>query len=138
MIYTGPIDYFFDYKFGKLPYRSIRFEFENHQIEKYQDAAVINHVDADILFTRVTEYKYLTGQNSELTAISKEYSQLEGEPYYPVHTEENKKLYSSYYEETKKLKNVMSCGRLGEYKYYNMDQVVASSLKIFDTIIRVV
>ncbi|MFA7418547.1 MAG: UDP-galactopyranose mutase [Melioribacteraceae bacterium] len=138
MIYTGPIDYYFDYKFGKLPYRSIRFEFENHQIKKYQDVAVINHVDADIPFTRVTEYKYLTGRNSVCTTISKEYPQLEGEPYYPVHTEGNKKLYNAYYEEAKKLKNVLFCGRLAEYRYYNMDQVVANSLKIFNTIIRVV
>ncbi len=131
MIYTGPIDYYFDYKFGKLPYRSIRFEWENHQIDKYQNAAVINHVDAKIQFTRVTEYKYITEQNSNYTSISKEYPQLEGEPFYPVHTEENKKLYSSYFKETEMLKNVMFCGRLGEYKYYNMDQAVAKSLYVF-------
>jgi len=138
MIYSGPIDYFFDYKYGKLPYRSIRFEWETYKREYYHFAAVVNHVDFDIPFTRVTEYKYLTEQSSVYTSISKEYPQLEGEPYYPVHTEKNKKLFNAYYEETKMLKNVLFCGRLGVYKYYNMDQVVANSLKIFKTIIRAV
>ncbi|KAF0140542.1 MAG: UDP-galactopyranose mutase [Stygiobacter sp.] len=138
MIYTGPIDYFFDYMYGKLPYRSIRFEWENLRLEKYQNAAVINHVDKDIPFTRVTEYKHLTGLNSICTTISKEHSQQDGEPYYPVYTEQNKILYHAYYDEAKSLKKVLFCGRLAEYKYYNMDQVVANSLKIFKTIIRVV
>lgn len=131
MIYTGPIEYYFDYKFGRLPYRSIRFEFENKPSDKYQEAAVVNHVDFGISFTRVTEYKYLTEQISDCTSISKEYPQIEGEPYYPVHTEESKKIYNEYYKETIKVKNVFFCGRLGKYKYYNMDQAVAKSLNTF-------
>jgi len=131
LIYTGPIDYFFDYKFGKLPYRSIRFEFENHNVEKYQEAAVINHVDKSNNYTRVTEYKYLTGQQSKSTTISREYAELEGEPYYPVPNSDNQKIYNEYKKETDSLKNILFCGRLGEYKYYNMDQVVANILLLF-------
>ena len=131
MIYTGPIDYFFDYKHGKLPYRSIRFEWENIYTEKYQEAAVVNHVDETHIFTRITEYKYFTGQENSTTTISKEYSEKDGEPYYPVPTTKNAELYRKYKNETHKVENVMFCGRLAEYKYYNMDQVVANCLRIY-------
>lgn len=131
MIYTGPIDYFFDYKFGKLPYRSIRFEWENPEREKYQEVAVVNHVDNNVDFTRVTEYKYLTGQKNSTTSISKEYAQSDGEPYYPIPTENNNGLYKKYAELAKKTDNVIFAGRLAEYKYFNMDQVVANVLSHF-------
>ena len=134
MIFTGPIDYFFDYQFGKLPHRSIRFEWENFEKDKYQDAAVINHVDEIENFTRATEYKYLTGQNNSTTSISKEYAQNDGEPYYPIPTLENNKLYKKYLVESKKLKNVKFCGRLAEYSYFNMDQVVGNVLNTFNKI----
>jgi UDP-galactopyranose mutase len=131
MIYTGPIDYFFDYKFGKLPYRSIKFEMRNFEKAKYQDTAVINYVECEPEQTRVTEYKYLTGQQNKSTTISKEFPQKNGEPYYPIPTIENQKLYKKYNAETAKIKNVKFCGRLAEFRYYDMDQVVAECLNIF-------
>ncbi len=129
MIYTGPIDYYFDYKFGKLPYRSIKFEWENHKKEKNQEIAVVNYVESEPAFTRITEYKYLTGQDKNSTSISKEYPQSEGEPYYPIPTEENRKRYLLYKEKADKLNNVIFLGRLAEYKYFNMDGVVGRVLK---------
>ncbi len=131
MIYTGPIDYFFDYRFGKLPYRSIRFEFENLGVENFQESAVINYVEEMVQYTRVTEYKYLSGQKSNSTTISYEYTEKEGEPYYPVPTDINRELFLRYKLETQKIKNVIFCGRLAEYQYYNMDQAAANSLKKF-------
>ncbi|MGD8778522.1 MAG: UDP-galactopyranose mutase [Ignavibacteria bacterium] len=131
MIYTGPIDYFFDYQFGKLPYRSIRFAFEKHDIDNYQETAVVNYVDKDIHYTRLTEYKKLTGQTANnTTVISKEYTQLKGEPYYPVPNDKNKPLYKKYIEQACKVSNVAFLGRLADYKYYNMDQVVMIALKL--------
>ncbi len=131
LIYTGPIDTFFDNLHGKHPYRSIRFEFEHLNSEFYQKAAQINHVGPEAEFTRVIEHKYLTGQVSPRTTISREYAQKEGEPYYPIPTEANRSLYLKYRDEAAKLSNVIFCGRLAEYQYYNMDQVVANTLKIF-------
>ena len=131
MIYTGPIDYFFDYEFGKLPYRSIRFEFENIKNEWVQKVAQINHVSGEVEYTRMIEHKYLTGQQADTTTITKEYPQNEGEPFYPIPTEETRHLFLKYEAEAKKLKNVIFCGRLAEYQYFNMDQVVANTLIIF-------
>ncbi len=131
MIYTGPIDYFFDYKFGKLPYRSLSFEWENHNVEFYQEAASVNFVDSE-KFTRITEQKYLTGQISKTTTIAKEYPEKEGEPFYPIPNNKNDMLYRQYKTEAEKLDNVIFLGRLAEYKYYNMDHVVEKVLKIFD------
>lgn len=132
MIYTGPIDYFFDRMHGKLPYRSIRFEWETHAIEKYQEEAVINYVDREELNTRVTEYKYITGQLNKATTISREYSISEGEPYYPIPSDSNRKVYQLYEAEASKIKNVMFLGRLAEYQYYNIDQVIVNILKKFE------
>ena len=131
MIYTGPIDYYFDYRFGKLPYRSIRFEFKNLILQQYQETAQINYVDDSVNFTRVIEHKLLSQQNSDTTTVSFEYPQQDGEPFYPVPTEENRHRYLQYKSDTLKLKNVIFCGRLAEYQYYNMDQVVANTLKVF-------
>ncbi len=131
MIYSGPIDYFFDYKYGKLPYRSIRFEFRNLNQKQFQETAQINYVDDSVKHTRIIEHKLLSQQNSELTTISFEYPQTEGEPFYPIPTEENKIQYLLYKKETEKLKNIFFCGRLAEYQYYNMDQVVVKTLKLF-------
>lgn len=130
-IYTGPIDYFFDYKFGKLPYRSIRFEWETVKSENLLEAAQVNFVDSSIPYTRVVEHKILSGTQSTYSTVSREYSQTGGEEYYPVLTEENRKLYLLYEVEANKLENVIFCGRLAEYQYYNMDQVVANTLKLF-------
>lgn len=131
MIYTGPIDYYFDYKFAKLPHRSIRFEYENLPVQIFQEAAQINYLDPEIPFTRVIEHKYLSKQKSNCTTISREYPQQDGEPFYPIPASDNRKLYLRYKEESKKIKNVYFCGRLAEYQYYNMDQVVANTLKMF-------
>ncbi|MDP3148722.1 MAG: UDP-galactopyranose mutase [Ignavibacteria bacterium] len=131
IIYTGPIDAFFDYQFGKLPYRSIRFEYEYYKKQNYQSAGQVNFVDMKEEFTRVTEYKYLTLQNTDATTISKEFSLQDGEPYYPIPTDMNRKLFLRYKQEAEKLKNIIFCGRLAEYQYYNMDQVIAYSLNKF-------
>jgi UDP-galactopyranose mutase len=131
MIYTGPIDYFFDYMHGKLPYRSSRFEWEHYPIEYLQECGVINYVDNSVEYSRITEYKHLTGQWNKSTSISKEYSQLDGEPYYPVPSLENQNLYLKYKREAEKQKNTFFMGRLAEYQYYNMDQVVMSILIYF-------
>ncbi|MFO7446931.1 MAG: UDP-galactopyranose mutase [Ignavibacteriaceae bacterium] len=133
IIYTGPIDYFFDYKFGKLPYRSIRFEFENYKQERYQERAQINYVGSEP-YTRVIEHKQLTGQKAASTTISREYPMLNGEEFYPIPSEENRNLYMRYRAEAKKYSSVIFCGRLAEYQYYNMDQVTANSLKVFKSI----
>lgn len=129
MIYTGPIDYFFDYQFGKLPYRSIRFEFRNFNLNLIQKSAVYNYTSNEVEFTRVTEYKHITSQKSETTTLSYEYPVKEGEPFYPVPTLENKNKYLLYKREFEKIKNIFFCGRLAEYQYFNMDQVIANSLK---------
>jgi len=129
MIYTGPIDYFFDYKYGKLPYRSIRFEFKNIKEKIVQKSAVYNFVDTSVDFSRVTEYKYFTEKHSDTTTLSYEYFQDKGEPFYPIPTEENRVQYNLYKKETEQLKNVLFCGRLAEYQYYNMDQVVINVLQ---------
>ncbi len=129
MIYTGPIDYYYEYLFGKLPYRSIRFEFESKELESYLPSTVINYVDLDNDFTRITEYKKLYGQKLPYTTVSKEYTIKEGEPYYPVPNTVNRKQYLLYKELADKENSVMFLGRLAEYQYYNMDQVVANTLK---------
>ena len=133
MIYTGPIDYFFDYKFGKLPYRSIKFEFETLECEYYQSVATVNYPN-DYDFTRITEFKHITGQVHLKTTIVKEYPTSEGEPYYPIPHAENYEIYKLYENEAKKFDNIYFVGRLANYKYYNMDKVVEEALKLFDKI----
>jgi len=128
MIYTGPIDYFFDYKYGKLPYRSIRFEYKNFDQEYYQLTAQVNYVDKKESFTRVVEHKYLSDQKCKNTTVSFEFSQENGEPFYPIPAEVNHNLYKKYFESANSLNSVIFVGRLAEYKYYNMDQVVANTL----------
>jgi UDP-galactopyranose mutase len=130
MIYTGPIDYYFDYIHGKLPYRSIRFEWENLNSEKSQDVAVINFVDNKCVYTRVTEYKHLTGQLNDSTSLSYEYPLIGGDPFYPIPSEDNRKLYNKYKSEKERESNTIFCGRLAEYQYYNMDQVVGNAIML--------
>ncbi len=134
LIYTGPIDYFFDYEFGKLPYRSIRFEYRYFDMEYYQTTAQVNYVNHSENYTRVVEHKYLSGQKALDTTVSFEYPISNGEPYYPIPTDENRQKYLKYSGEANKLKNVKFLGRLAEYQYYNMDQVVANTLKKFEEI----
>ncbi|HEY0897515.1 MAG TPA: UDP-galactopyranose mutase [Sphingobacteriaceae bacterium] len=137
MIYTGPIDSFFDHRLGKLPYRSLRFEHETLDMEYYQDCQQVNYPN-DYDFTRIVEWKHATGQKSHLTTITREYSLLaEGdmEKYYPIPKHANHELFKKYKAEAEKLRSVVFCGRLADYKYYNMDQVVARSLMIFEKVI---
>jgi UDP-galactopyranose mutase len=129
LIYTGPIDHFFDYKFGKLPYRSLDFELEFIKKEFYQDYSQINYPN-EYDFTRIVEYKHVTGQVSPNTTIVREYPKSNGEPYYPIPAKKNKALYDKYAREAEKLKNIYFLGRLANYKYINMDQVVCDALKL--------
>ncbi|MFN2596758.1 MAG: UDP-galactopyranose mutase [Pyrinomonadaceae bacterium] len=133
MIYTGPVDEFFDLRYGKLPYRSLEFKHETHDAEVYQQAPVINYPN-DYLYTRVTEFKYLTGQTHEKTSIVYEFPRAEGDPYYPVPRPENAELYAKYKALADKTPGVHFVGRLATYKYYNQDQVVAQALTVYKKI----
>ncbi len=133
MIFTGPIDEFFDHRFGKLPYRSLEFKHETVGKEVFQEAPVINFPN-EHAYTRITEFKYLTGQQHSKTSVVYEFPQAEGDPYYPVPRKQNAALYSQYKELAEATTEVYFAGRLATYKYYNMDQVVAQSLKIYSDI----
>ncbi len=130
MIYTGPVDEYFDLRFGKLPYRSLEFKHETHDTGIYQSAPVVNYPN-DYLYTRITEFKYLTGQEHKRTSIVYEFPRAEGDPYYPVPRPENAELYAQYKELADKTKGVWFVGRLATYKYYNQDQVVAQALTTY-------
>lgn len=133
MIYTGPIDYFFDYCYGQLPYRSIEFRFETIETETFQPTGTVNFPN-EHPYTRVTEFKYLTGQKHPKTSVVYEYPKAEGDPYYPVPRPENAELYKKYELLAMATKNVHFVGRLATYKYYNMDQVIAQALTLFKKI----
>lgn len=130
MIYTGPVDSFFDYRYGKLPYRSLEFKHETHDVPVFQEAPVINYPN-DQLYTRVTEFKYLTGQEHSKTSIVYEFPQAEGDAYYPVPRKENADLYARYKALADATEGVHFVGRLATYKYYNMDQIVAQALTTY-------
>lgn len=127
MIYTGPVDSYFDYCYGKLPYRSLEFKHETHDVPVYQSAPVVNYPNEQ-LYTRVTEFKYLTGQEHAKTSIVYEFPKSEGDPYYPVPQKENGELYLRYKALADATPAVHFVGRLATYKYYNMDQIVAQAL----------
>ena len=129
LVYTGPIDEFFDFRFGVLPYRSLRFKHETLDQPEFQPAAVVNYPNTQE-YTRVTEFKYLTGQRHAKTSIVYEYPTDEGEPYYPVPCPESAAVYSQYRALAERQKQVYFLGRLANYKYFNMDQVVAQALKV--------
>ena len=131
LIYTGPVDYFFDYKHGKLTYRSIRFEFETLDCSSYQDAAVVNYPN-DYDFTRITEFNKMTGQESKKTTILREYPTWDGEPHYPYPTKKCEDQYNLYKEECSKQDKVIFIGRLAEYKYYDMDATIKKALDTFN------
>jgi UDP-galactopyranose mutase len=133
VIYTGPVDEYFDSRFGKLPYRSINFHFETLDTPQHQPVAVINYPN-DNAYTRVTELKHLTGQVHAKTTLVTEYPCAEGDPYYPVPRPENAALYRRYQALADATPGVHFVGRLATYKYYNMDQVVAQALAVFDRI----
>ena len=136
-IYSGPIDTFFDYRFGQLPYRSLRFEHEHFSDTScYQSVGTVNFPSEDIPYTRISEYKHLTGQTSSKTSITLEYPSAEGDPYYPIPRPDNRELYRKYATLAAAQRHVTFVGRLAEYKYFNMDQVIASALVTFEELAR--
>jgi UDP-galactopyranose mutase len=130
IIYTGPVDEYFGYCYGKLPYRSLRFKHETHDQKQYQPAPVVNYPN-DHGFTRITEMKYLTGQQHPKTSIIYEFPEADGDPYYPIPRSENAELYKKYQELANQTQGVHFVGRLATYKYYNMDQVIGSALTLY-------
>lgn len=138
VLFTGPIDEYFDFAYGALPYRSLRFEFRYEQVTRFQPVAVVNFPNKE-LFTRILEFRHLSGQVADGTTVAYEYPQPhvpgETEPYYPIPKEENKEKYARYLREAQKLSGrVYFAGRLADYKYYNMDQAVGRALKLFEEI----
>jgi UDP-galactopyranose mutase len=130
MVYTGPVDEFFDLRYAKLPYRSLEFRFETHERERFQPAPVVNFPN-EHPYTRCTEFKHLTGQEHPKTTVVYEYPRADGDPYYPVPRPENSELYRRYKALADATRGVHFVGRLATYKYYNMDQVVAQALAVF-------
>ena len=131
VVYTGPIDAYFGYKLGALAYRSVRFETETLDMENYQGNAVVNYTDADTPYTRIIEHKHFEFGTQPKTVISREYSaewKVGDEPYYPVNDEANGALYQQYKALAEGEEKVLFGGRLGEYKYYDMDKVIEAAL----------
>lgn len=137
VFYTGPIDEFFNYEFGELPYRSVHFKFEEYDKEYYQSNACVNY-PCNYDFTRIHEYKYYLDNKSPKTVIAKEYSEFfergKNERYYPIPNEKSAELYTQYLNKAKELKNVYFLGRLGDYKYYDMDKAINRALELFEEI----
>ena len=133
MIYTGPVDTYFDYCYGKLPYRSLEFKHETHDQPVFQSTPVVNYPNEQP-YTRVTEFKYLTGQEHPRTSVVYEFPQAEGDPYYPVPRKENAAIYAKYKALADRTTGVTFVGRLATYKYYNMDQIVAQALTTYGKI----
>ena len=131
LVFTGPIDEYFGYRFGKLPYRSLRFQHEQHSVEQFQPVAVVNYPSPDVPYTRITEYKHLTGQQVNSTSITYEFPTAEGDPYYPIPRPENQALFKRYEALSMVQTNVTFVGRLATYRYYNMDQVVGQALATY-------
>jgi UDP-galactopyranose mutase len=129
LIYSGPVDEYFDFRYGSLPYRSLHFVHETLPREYAQPVAVVNYPN-DHQYTRITEFKHLTGQVHPMTSVVYEYPCGEGDPYYPVPTADNAALYKKYAALAAETNGVHFVGRLGTYKYYNMDQVVAQALTL--------
>lgn len=137
LFWTGSIDEFFDYKYGELPYRSERFEFITYPFSKFQDAAVVNY-PCNYDFTRIGEYKYFLNNQSDKTIVSYEYPEPfvrgKNERYYPIANEDTAQLYQKYLSLTDNVQNVYFCGRLGDYKYYDMDKAVARCLELIQEV----
>ena len=138
VIYTGPIDELFECRFGKLPYRSLRFEWKYEDIESFQPMPVVAYPQAEG-YTRITEYKKLPVQDVRGTTYAVEYPipYIQGEsnePYYPVLTQESKELFDKYSELANSVKNLICCGRLADFKYYNMDLAINRALEVADEI----
>lgn len=138
IIYTGEIDKYYNYCYGKLDYRSLKFETEILDIENYQGNAVVNYTEREIPYTRIIEHKHFEFGTQPKTVVTKEYpAQYNGnnEPYYPINNAENTVLYQKYKALADKETNVIFCGRLGEYKYFDMDKVIESTLNLTDKIL---
>jgi UDP-galactopyranose mutase len=133
MIYTGPVDAFFDHIYGKLPYRSLEFKHETLSTPSFQPTGTVNYPN-DHAYTRITEFKHLTGQEHPKTSVVYEFPRGEGDPYYPIPKAENAALYQKYHALAAAQKGVHFVGRLATYKYYNMDQVVAQALTMYSKI----
>ena len=140
-VFTGMIDEYYGFCYGHLEYRTVRFETETLDVRNYQGNAVVNYTDEDVPYTRIIEHKHFEFGNQEKTIISREYSQEwkpSMEPYYPVNNERNNQLYQKYRALADKEKNVIFGGRLGDYKYYDMDKVIGAALecaqKIFNEV----
>jgi UDP-galactopyranose mutase len=131
LAFTGPVDEFFGHRYGKLPYRSLRFQHETLDQEQYQDVAVVNYPHPDTPYTRISEYKHLTGQKHAKTTITHEYPSAEGDPYYPIPRAENQALYKQYEALALARPDVSFVGRLATYRYYNMDQVAGQALATY-------
>jgi UDP-galactopyranose mutase len=131
LIFTGPIDEYFDYRFGELPYRSLRFEHQTLNQPNFQPVAVVNYPDESVPYTRVTEYKHLTGQQHAKTSLTYEYPAAVGDPYYPVPRPQNAELFRKYQRLADQTHGVHFVGRLATYRYYNMDQVVGQALALY-------
>ena len=136
IVWTGPIDEFFVYCYGKLPYRSARFQFETLDQAQHQSVGVVNYPSAAVGFTRITEFKHLTGQVHHRTTIALEYPQAEGEPFWPVPTEESAARYRQYQALAAQTPGVHFVGRLGSFRYLDMWQVVAQALKLSESLIQ--
>lgn len=130
-IYSGPVDEYFDWRFGKLPYRSLRFVHSTIDKPQFQPVAVVNYPDEAVPYTRISEYKHLTGQKHRQTSITLEYPSAEGDPYYPIPRPENQALYKQYEALADSTPGVTFVGRLATYRYYNMDQIVGQALATF-------
>lgn len=131
LVFTGPIDEYYDHRFGKLPYRSLHFHHKTLDQEWFQSVAVVNYPDESVPYTRITEYKYLTGQQAPATSLTYEYPAAEGDPYYPIPREENQRLFKQYEALAIAETDVVFVGRLATYRYYNMDQVVGQALAAY-------
>ena len=137
LFYTGPIDRFFEFKHSiedKLEYRSINFMSETVDTELFQENSVVNYPGTEVDYTRIIEYKHFGNQKSEKTTIVKEYTIDDGEPYYPVPNEKNRRIYERYKEEAEQLKDIYFVGRLANYKYFNMDQAFKNALDLFKSL----
>jgi UDP-galactopyranose mutase len=131
LIYTGPIDEYFDHRFGKLPYRSLKFDHQTLEQDRFQETGTVNYPAPDVPYTRISEYKHLTGQEHPRTTITYEYPSAEGDPYYPIPRPENQELFKRYEALADETDDVTFVGRLATYRYYNMDQIVGQALATF-------
>jgi len=131
LIFTGPVDEYFDFRFGKLPYRSLKFDHQTLEQEQFQQTGTVNYPSEDVPLTRISEYKHLTGQQSDVTTVTYEYPSAEGDPYYPIPRPENQELFKKYEALADQTEGVTFVGRLATYRYYNMDQIVGQALATF-------